>query len=141
MLESFNTHLLTNTPKGVIRIHKSKKGKQEMAKKKRTNNAMVKRKRNEKIIVIIILHETLNMEHNEPTTIWGLLSCSQCVGYSCSSRGTRRITNVVNLVISHTRWQVMSEARMMGLYNYKKWRFLFVILPLSIIKLYIEIYY
>jgi hypothetical protein len=34
MLESFNTHLLTNTPKGVIRIHKSKKGKQEMAQKK-----------------------------------------------------------------------------------------------------------
>jgi hypothetical protein len=69
MLESFNTHLLTNTPKGVIRIRKSKKGKQEMpkrkrnkkcngqkkkgqtmqwSKEKRTNNAMVKRKRNKK---------------------------------------------------------------------------------------------
>ena len=36
--------------------------------------------------------------------------------------------------------QVMSEARTMGLYNYKKVRFLFVILPLSIIKLYIDIY-
>jgi hypothetical protein len=65
MLESFNTHLLTNTPKGVIRIRKSKE-KQEMPKRKRnkkcngqkkkgqtmqwskekgTKNAMVKRKK------------------------------------------------------------------------------------------------
>ena len=35
MLESFNTHELTNTPTGVIRIRKSKKDKQEMAKRKR----------------------------------------------------------------------------------------------------------
>jgi hypothetical protein len=95
MLESFNTHLLTNTPKGVIRIRKSKKDKQEMAKRKR--------QRNEKIIVDIILHKTLKMEQNEPTIIWGYLSCSKYVGYSCSSRGTRRIINVENLVISHTR--------------------------------------
>jgi len=33
----------------------------------------------------------------------------------------------------------MSEARTMGLYNYKKGKFLFVLLPLSIIKLYIDI--
>jgi hypothetical protein len=55
----------------------------------------------------------------------------QCFVYytnSCSPRDTRRITNVVNLVIGHTRWQVMSEARTMGLNNYKKWRFLFFIL-------------
>jgi len=61
MLESFNTHLLTNTPKGVTRTRKSKKGKQEMA----------KRKRNEKTIVDIILHKTLKMEQNDPTIIWG----------------------------------------------------------------------
>jgi len=38
MLESFNTHLLTNTPKGVIRTRKLKTGKQEMAKRKRNED-------------------------------------------------------------------------------------------------------
>ena len=71
MLESINAHLSTNTPKGVIRIRKSKKGKQEMAKRKRNKQCNAQKIRNEKTIVDIILHETLKMEHNEPTIIWG----------------------------------------------------------------------
>ena len=45
MLESFNTHLLTNTPKGVIRIRKSKKGKQEMAKRNRNKQCNGQKKK------------------------------------------------------------------------------------------------
>ena len=69
MLESFNTHLLTNTPKRVIRTRKRANNK--WPKEKEINNAMAKRKRNEKTIVDIILHKTLKMAQNEPTLIWG----------------------------------------------------------------------
>ena len=49
MLESFNTHLLTNTPKGVIRIRKSKKGKQEMAKRNRNKQCNGQKKKRQTI--------------------------------------------------------------------------------------------
>jgi ribosomal protein S4 len=48
MLESFNAHLSTNTPKGVIRIRKSKKGKQEMAKRKRNKQCNGQKKKERK---------------------------------------------------------------------------------------------
>jgi hypothetical protein len=76
---------------------------------------MAKRKGNEKTIVDIILHKTLKMGQNDLTIFWGSLSYSQCVGYSCFSRGTRRITNVDILVISHIRWRVMSEVKNDGI--------------------------
>jgi hypothetical protein len=69
-----------------------------------------------KKIVDIILPETLKMEHNEPTIIRGYLSCSQGVGYSCSSTGTRRITNVENLVITHMCIEAFKHAHV-----YSKW--------------------
>jgi hypothetical protein len=95
MLESFNAHVLTNTPKGVIRIHKSKKDKQELAKRKRHKqyNGQTKKEQKENSRYYI----TQNTEDGAK------LSCSQSVGYSCFSRGIRRITNVDNLVISHIR--------------------------------------
>jgi hypothetical protein len=46
-LESFNTHVLTNTPKGVIRIRKSK-DKQEIAKRKRHKQCNGQKKRERK---------------------------------------------------------------------------------------------
>lgn len=48
MLESFNAHLSTNTSKGVIRIRKSKKGKQEMAKRKRNKQCNGQKKKERK---------------------------------------------------------------------------------------------
>jgi hypothetical protein len=49
MLESFNAHLSTNTPKRVIRIRTPKKGKQEMDKRKRNKHCNGQKKKGQTI--------------------------------------------------------------------------------------------
>jgi len=63
-----------------------------MAKRKSTNNDLQN-----------ITHKTKDRVTRTPLNTRGELRCSGRVGSSCSTSGTRRVTLITNVVISHER--------------------------------------